>query len=125
MNKIAQEIIDRLNKNKSSAYRISKDTGISDQTISNYRNGKTIPQGANLKILAKYLCIYEKSDEESIVSEPEVQYINQKDLISALNNISEAVKLNAIANERNSRNMEKMIDLIVEKQAGTKKQTGS
>jgi len=46
-------------------------------------------------------------------------------LVIALNNISEAVKLNAIANERNSRNMEKMIDLITEKHGPLNKQTGS
>ena len=83
--------------------------------------------------------------KENMSSTPQISETHRKDdlggelgkLVTALNNISEAVrlnaisteniiesvKLNAIANERNSRNMEKMIDMIAEKQLHINKQT--
>ena len=36
------------------AYRVSKDTGISETTISNWKAGKTIPDTRTLYIVAKY-----------------------------------------------------------------------
>lgn len=54
MDKTTSMIIDRLMHSALSHYQIGKDTGISSQTISNYRRGRTIPKGPNLLILAKY-----------------------------------------------------------------------
>lgn len=49
------KIINMLINSELSNYKISQDTGISDETIANYRKGKSKPRGANLAILSKYL----------------------------------------------------------------------
>lgn len=53
------EVVKLLKLNTLSSYKIAQETGISDQTIQNYREGKTKPSGANLTILTKYLGIAE------------------------------------------------------------------
>lgn len=57
MNDILSATLKALRSSKLSSYKIAQDTGISDQTIINYRNGTTIPRGINLKTLSKYLGI--------------------------------------------------------------------
>jgi len=59
MNEILSSTLKALKSSELSSYKIAQDTGISDQTIINYRNGATIPRGINLKILSKYLGICE------------------------------------------------------------------
>lgn len=63
MKEILTETINALNNSDLSSYKIAQDTGISDQTIINYRNGTTVPRGNNLKILSKYLGI--KGDDKT------------------------------------------------------------
>lgn len=48
-------IVKLLRDSELSSYKIAQNTGISDQTIQNYRDGKTRPKGSNLIILSKYL----------------------------------------------------------------------
>lgn len=60
MDGILSATINALKSSKLSNYKIAQDTGISDQTISNYRTGSTKPRGTNLKILAQYLGTIEK-----------------------------------------------------------------
>ena len=48
-------------------YKIMQETGISDQTIANYRDGRTAPKGVNLQILAKYLGIANSSNDAPVV----------------------------------------------------------
>lgn len=43
-----------LDKNNKTAYRVSKDTGISTATLSNWKNGNYVPKVDKLKILADY-----------------------------------------------------------------------
>ena len=73
MSKILDDTINALKSSSLSSYRIAQDTGISDQTIINYRNGTTIPRGNNLKILSKYLGI-DSGESEMLKSQavPEV-----------------------------------------------------
>ena len=40
------------------------------------------------------------------------EHIGKADLIKIMNNISEAARLNAEANDRNSKNMEKMLNIL-------------
>lgn len=59
MKEILALTIKLLKESSLSSYKIAQDTGISDQTIINYRNGATLPRGNSLKILSKYLGIDE------------------------------------------------------------------
>lgn len=69
MKDLLKETINALINSKLSSYKIAQDTGISDQTIINYRNGTTVPRGNNLKILSKYLGITKPQDTREPQSE--------------------------------------------------------
>lgn len=60
---LSEVIIKCLLDSELSSYQISKDTDISDQTISNYRKGKSKPRGVNLKALSNYFGISEKGKD--------------------------------------------------------------
>lgn len=56
-----------LDKNNKTAYQVSKDTGISTATLSNWKNGNYNPKLEKLKILADYFGVsieYFLNDEE-------------------------------------------------------------
>ncbi|OFY43959.1 MAG: hypothetical protein A2X18_07465 [Bacteroidetes bacterium GWF2_40_14] len=57
MSDLADRVLKYLMNSDLSNYKIMQDTGISDQTIANYKAGKTKPKGNSLKILANYLGI--------------------------------------------------------------------
>lgn len=46
-----------LDKNNKTAYQVSKDTGISTATLSNWKNGNYVPKVDKLKILADYFSV--------------------------------------------------------------------
>lgn len=57
-----------LNSSKKTAYQVSKDTGISTATLSNWKNGNYNPKVDKLKILADYFGVtldYFLSEEET------------------------------------------------------------
>ncbi len=60
-------VVKALRESVVSNYRIMQETGISDQTIANYRDGKTAPKGVNLQILAKYLGIANYSNDAPVI----------------------------------------------------------
>lgn len=43
-----------LDKTNKTAYQVSKDTGVSTSTLSNWKNGNYVPKVDKLKILADY-----------------------------------------------------------------------
>lgn len=76
-----------------SNYRISLDTGISDETIANYRKGKSKPRGANLKILSEYLKGLSVPDNETNNSARSI-LIKPENVMSSINQ-----RIQAIINE--------------------------
>ena len=63
-----KKILEILKESELTAYRIEKDTGITQATVGNYRNGKTIPTQANALILKRYFGI-DFADEQGNLSE--------------------------------------------------------
>lgn len=49
-----EKVLNDLKNSDLSSYKIAKDTGITEMTIGNYRNGKTKPTKANANMLLKY-----------------------------------------------------------------------
>ncbi|MCQ2137861.1 MAG: helix-turn-helix domain-containing protein [Bacteroidales bacterium] len=75
--KTTEEVVNLLKQTNLSNYKISKDTGISDETINNYRTGKTKPRGANLKLLSKYLDSQRAiSYDNNMVAGRDIHHIN-------------------------------------------------
>lgn len=52
-----KKILDILKESEISSYKISKDTGLTQSTLGNYRNGKSFPTQANALILKRYFGI--------------------------------------------------------------------
>ncbi len=48
------KFVELLQKNNITSYQVSKDTGISQSTLSDWKNGKSKPKVDKLSILAKY-----------------------------------------------------------------------
>ena len=55
--KLAQTLDKLMNENNASAYKISKETGISDRLIGYWRNGDKLPGAENLLTIANYFGI--------------------------------------------------------------------
>lgn len=70
-NKIIEHAIKILNESNLSSYKIGQDTGITQASIGNWRNGKTKPTLANAKIIVQYL-----TDCKTYLSEEMGQYGN-------------------------------------------------
>lgn len=88
------EVLNKLINSDISNYKISQDTGISDETIANYRKGKSKPRGANLKILSQYLECSEDGARSSSVLLLENLNTNDMDETSriAMRSMAETIK---------------------------------
>jgi isocitrate dehydrogenase kinase/phosphatase len=115
------ELADFLRINKATLSREIKNKDMLKQ-IDNYFDSINPEINQTVSLLIKKNLDFVQEPEASYQSSKKPETFDFSNLISSLNNISESVRLNAIANERNSRNMEKMIDLITEKQSGLNKQ---
>ena len=72
-----EKILKKLRESNLSSYRIAKDTGLSNQSIINYRKGKTRPNFAVIQILEQYF------SEKSCNNSPK----NSENVINGNNNI--------------------------------------
>lgn len=52
--KVYEKFAALLDKTNKTAYQVSKDTGVSTSTLSNWKNGNYVPKVDKLKILADY-----------------------------------------------------------------------
>lgn len=62
----AKKIVEKIKKTTDSNYKIAQETGITEATIGNYKNGKTMPTKANIQLLLKYFS--EKEGFNQIIS---------------------------------------------------------
>lgn len=125
-----EQVVKLLKSSKLTSYKISQDTGISDQTIQNYRKGKTEPKGVNLVILAKYLGIgddlkdehYIENGDQPFVADPLVTVI---DCVECINKQKEIEywksKFYALCDE--SREIERKYIQLLEHNTESKKET--
>jgi len=91
---LAQVLDELMTKNDISAYKISKDTGISDRLIGYWRKGEKLPGAENLLIIANYFGISvdylltgeEKNTQANQLSE------NEQELLSNFQKLSDVSK---------------------------------
>lgn len=110
MNKILSATLNALKSSALSSYKIAQDTGISDQTISNYRSGSTKPRGINLKILAQYLGTYENESTKTDLGKDTTQ--NEVMLVPLLPVSAQGGKLNDFVVSVKKEDCEKLISPI-------------
>lgn len=126
----SEHVVKLLKDSKLSSYKISQDTGISDETIQNYKKGKTKPKGVNLVILSKYLDTandsneghYGENGDQPFVSDPEVTVIACIECINKQKEIDYwKGKFYALCEE--SREIERKYIQLLEQNAESKKET--
>lgn len=81
-----------LDKNGITAYRVSKDTGITQTLLSNWKTGKSVPNLQNLKKIADYFGVtvdYLMTGEESELKEfsPQLTAKDEKDISKKVDDI--------------------------------------
>lgn len=90
--------ISLMEKNNITAYKLSKDTGIPDSLLSNYRTGKKTPSSNNLIILAQYFNVSTDyllgtTDEPNMYTEPtknnDILTDEEKELLSLYRQMSD------------------------------------
>lgn len=84
-----------LQKNGISSYKVSKDTGISQVTLSNWKNGISTPKQDKLKILADYFGVslsYMMGIEEKEIYDNELEAKNkeEKELLLLCRKVNDA-----------------------------------
>lgn len=83
-----------LQKHGISAYKVSKDTGIATATLSDWKNGRSIPKSDKMQILADYFGVtfeYLTTGRNSSmsISKSELSLKDQRDISKDLNNLIE------------------------------------
>lgn len=101
--KFAQIFNNIINQKKISAYKMSKDTGISDGLICYWKKGERIPNAENLVIISKYLdvsidyLLTGKEPTQQTTEQPSQQLTeNEEDLLALLNGLSERNQIKLI-----------------------------
>lgn len=79
-------VIEFIRNSLLSNYKISRDTGITESTIGNYKNGKTKPTKANEKILLEY---FSKINNKSTKTKSNFEEIDLNNLSVLLEKIRE------------------------------------
>lgn len=84
-----------LQKNGLTAYKVSKDTGISQVTLSNWKNGISTPKHDKLQILADYFGVtltyfMGKEDEEIYNNELEAKNATEKEVLLLCRRVNDA-----------------------------------
>ena len=89
-------IFEKLLKERNvTAYRVSKETGITQSTLSDWKRGRSTPKSENMKKIADYFGIsidYLMTGKEQNDKEPRVNPINQKDIKEILSNTEQLLK---------------------------------
>lgn len=97
------EIFDRLMKEKGiTAYRVSKDTGISQATLSDWKKGRCIPKADKLQKIADYFGV----TIEYLIGKEEIKKSSSEDKAKLVNNDPELTEyLEALKNRPEMRMM--------------------
>ena len=78
-----------LQKNGISAYRVSKEAGVTQTALSNWKNGRKTPSTQTLQKIAEYFGVsidYLMTGKESDKKEPQLNPKDQKDIENILQN---------------------------------------
>ena len=78
-----------------SAYKVAKATGVTQSTLSDWKNGRSTPKSENMKKLADYFGVsidYLMTGKEGIEKEPQLTHKDEKDIKEILSNTEQLLK---------------------------------
>lgn len=78
-----------------SAYKVSKATGVTQSTLSDWKRGRSTPKSENMKKLADYFGVsidYLMTGKESEDKEPQLKPRDEKDIKNILENTEQLLK---------------------------------
>lgn len=118
------EIFDKLLKEKGiSAYKVSKETGVSTSTLSNWKNGEYVPKANKLQKIADYLDV---SLEFLMTGKEDVNYLYTDENAEIMIKITEEIRKDKKTAERfyrylslmsdSKKSVDDMIDFMYEKE---------
>ncbi len=78
------------------AYKVSKETGVSQSSLSDWKNGKITPKIENMKKIADYFGVSIEylmtGESESVKKEPQLKPKDEKDICVILKNTEQLLK---------------------------------
>lgn len=103
-----------MNSKNVTPYNVSKNTGIATSTLSDWKNGKSMPKQDKMKLIADYLCV----DVEYLVSGSKKEISDEDALldvrISEDSELKEAIKKYYSLDDRKKKHVIELINLLSE-----------
>lgn len=104
-----------------SAYKVSKATGVTQSTLSDWKRGRSTPKSENMKKLADYFGVsidYLMTGEESESKEPQLKPKDEKDIKTILANTEQLLKQDGLMFDGNPASPEAIDSILSAMQVG-------
>lgn len=104
-----------------SAYKVSKATGVTQSTLSDWKRGRSTPKSENMKKLADYFGVsidYLMTGKESEPKEPQLKPKDEKDIQVILSNTEQLLKQEGLMFDGNPASPEAIDSILSAMQVG-------
>lgn len=104
-----------------SAYKVSKATGVTQSTLSDWKRGRSTPKSENMKKLADYFGVsidYLMTGKEESQKEPQLKPKDEKDIKNILANTEQLLKQDGLMFDGNPASPESIESILSAMQIG-------
>lgn len=119
---IMYEIFEQLlQKYGVSAYKVAKETGVTQSTLSDWKRGRSTPKSENMKKLADYFGVsidYLMTGKEESEKEPQLKPKDEKDIKTILANTEQLLKQDGLMFDGNPASPEAIESILSAMQIG-------
>lgn len=119
---IMYEIFEQLlQKYGVSAYKVAKETGVTQSTLSDWKRGRSTPKSENMKKLADYFGVsidYLMTGKEETEKEPQLKPKDEKDIKTILSNTEQLLKQDGLMFDGNPASPEAIESILSAMQIG-------
>lgn len=104
-----------------SAYKVAKETGVTQSTLSDWKRGRSTPKSENMKKLADYFGVsidYLMTGKEETEKEPQLKPKDEKDIKNILANTEQLLKQDGLMFDGNPASLEAIESILSAMQIG-------
>lgn len=104
-----------------SAYKVAKETGVTQSTLSDWKRGRSTPKSENMKKLADYFGVsidYLMTGKEETEKEPQLKPKDEKDIKTILSNTEQLLKQDGLMFDGNPASPEAIESILSAMQIG-------
>lgn len=104
-----------------SAYKVAKETGVTQSTLSDWKRGRSTPKSENMKKLADYFGVsidYLMTGKEETEKEPQLKPKDEKDIKNILANTEQLLKQDGLMFDGNPASPEAIDSILSAMQIG-------